>query len=72
MEEMDFDKHLVHAVKGEELEDLDEITVEVCAQLDDKWATYSVDFIKKMANSDKPFFSSPSEGERRVGPGIAR
>jgi arylsulfatase A-like enzyme len=56
MEEMDFDKHLVHAVKGEQLEDLDEITIEICAQLDDKWATYSVDFIKKMANSDKPFF----------------
>ena len=56
MEEMDFDKHLVHAVKGGQLEDLDEITIPVSAELDDKWAAYSVDFINKMAESDKPFF----------------
>jgi len=56
MQEMDFDKHLVHAVKGGKLEDLDEITIEICAQLDDKWAAYSVDFINNMAKSDKPFF----------------
>jgi hypothetical protein len=56
MQEMDFDKHLVHAVKGGQLEDLEEITIPVAAELDDKWATYSVDFINKMAESDKPFF----------------
>jgi arylsulfatase A-like enzyme len=56
MEDMDFDKHLVHAVKGGQLEDLEEITIPVAAELDDKWATYSVDFIKKMADSDQPFF----------------
>jgi arylsulfatase len=56
MQEMEFNKHLVHAVKGRQLEDLDEITIPLCAELDDKWAAYSVDFIQKMAESDKPFF----------------
>lgn len=56
MQEMDFDKHLVHAVKGGQLEDLEEITIPVAAELDDKWAAYSVDFIEKMAKSTKPFF----------------
>ncbi len=51
-----FDRHWVHAKKGGQIEDLDEITIDVCAILDEKWADYSVDFIKKMAKSDKPFF----------------
>ena len=51
-----FNDHLVHAVKGQDVENLEEITIEVSAELDDKLATYSVDFIKKMAESDKPFF----------------
>ncbi|MBU0609281.1 MAG: sulfatase-like hydrolase/transferase [Armatimonadetes bacterium] len=51
-----FDRHWVHAKKGGKIEDLAEITIPVCAELDDKWAEYSVDFIKQMAQSDKPFF----------------
>lgn len=51
-----FDPHIVHGVKGQPIEDLEKITTEVSALLDEKFATYSVDFIKKMAESDKPFF----------------
>lgn len=51
-----FNNHLVHAAKGQAVENLEEITTEVSAQLDDKFATYSEEFIRKMASSDKPFF----------------
>jgi arylsulfatase A-like enzyme len=51
-----FNDHIVHGVKGKKIEDLEEITIEISAQLDEKFASYSVDFIKKMADSDKPFF----------------
>ncbi len=51
-----FNNHIVHATKGQEVENLEEITTEVSAELDDKFATYSEEFIRKMARSDKPFF----------------
>jgi arylsulfatase len=51
-----FNPNVVHAVKGKELENIEEITIEVSAELDEKFTAYSVDFLKKMADSDKPFF----------------
>jgi len=51
-----FDRHFVHAKKGGTIEDLDEVTIPISATLDEKWANYSVDFLKKMAKSDKPWF----------------
>ena len=51
-----FNDHIVHGVKGQEVENLEQITKEVSAELDDKFATYSEDFIKQMAKSDQPFF----------------
>lgn len=51
-----FDRHFVHAKKGGKIEDLAEITIPVSATLDEKWSDYSVEFIKKMAKSDQPFF----------------
>ena len=51
-----FNDHIVHATKGKDVENQEQITIEMSAQLDDKFAAYSVDFIKKMAKSDKPFF----------------
>lgn len=51
-----FNRHIVHASKGEEVEDLETITKEVSAELDDKFAAYSVKFIHEMAESDQPFF----------------
>jgi arylsulfatase len=51
-----FNDHIVHGVKGEEIENLEQITLEVSALLDEKFSDYSEAFIKKMADSDKPFF----------------
>jgi arylsulfatase len=51
-----FNRNVVHGTKGKDLENLDEITMEVSSQLEDKFAAYSTEFIKKMAKSDKPFF----------------
>lgn len=51
-----FNNHLVHAVKGREVENVEEITTEVSAELDDKFATRSQEFIRTMAGSSKPFF----------------
>ena len=52
----DFNPNVVHGVKGQPVEDIKEITIEVSAQLDDMFASYSEDFLTKMASSDKPFF----------------
>lgn len=51
-----FNPHVVHGVKGEEIENLEEITIEVSAQLDEMFTAYSEDFIKRMADSEQPFF----------------
>ena len=52
----DFNHYLVHATKGKEVENLEELTIDAISECDDKFATYSEDFIKKMAKSDQPFF----------------
>jgi len=52
----DFNHHLVHAVKGQKVENLEELTVDAISECDDKFATYSENFIEKMAKSDQPFF----------------
>ena len=52
----EFNHYLVHATKGKDVENLEELTVDVISECDDKFATYSEDFIKKMAKSDQPFF----------------
>jgi len=51
-----FNRHLVHVKKGGKVENLDEITIPILSQLDQKWANYSIDFIKKMAKEKNPFF----------------
>ncbi len=51
-----FNHYLVHAVKGQEVENLEELTVDAIAECDDRFATYAEDFITAMAESDKPFF----------------
>lgn len=40
-----FNPNIVHGVKGKKIENIEEITTEVSALLDEKFATYSVDFI---------------------------
>ncbi len=51
-----FNNHIVHATRGAAAENLEAITMEVSAELDDKFATYSIEFIHQMAGSDQPFF----------------
>ncbi len=56
VEKSDFNRFLVHAKKGGNIENLEEITIPVSSTLDEKWADYSIDFLKKQAKSDHPFF----------------
>jgi len=46
----------VHAVRGGKLEPIADITPECMKNLDQCWMEYGVEFLKKMADSDKPFF----------------
>jgi arylsulfatase len=56
IDKLPFSKDDVHAAKGGKIEKVDEITVDYIKDLDQRWADYGVEFIKKMADSDKPFF----------------
>lgn len=51
-----FSKGDVHAVRGGKLETIADITPKYMEDLDQRWMQYGVDFLKKMAKSDKPFF----------------
>lgn len=51
-----FSKDDVHAVRGGKLEPIADITPEYMKNLDQRWMQYGVEFLKKMADSDKPFF----------------
>lgn len=53
VENMSFNKCFVHAVKGGETEDVEEVTLPVLSLLDDKWAEYSLDFIRRMGSQPK-------------------
>ncbi len=56
VENQPFNKCFVHATRGGELEQVEEVTIPVLSQLDDKWAAYSIDFIRRMASERKPWF----------------
>jgi arylsulfatase len=60
VENLPFNKCFVHAARGGETENVEEVTVPVLSLLDDKWAAYSLDFIRRMAEPDladrKPWF----------------
>ena len=49
VENLAFNKCFVHATRGGETEDVEEVTIPVLSTLDDKWAAYSLDFIRRMA-----------------------
>jgi arylsulfatase len=51
-----FNKCFVHATRGGEAENVEEVTIPVLSLLDEKWCNYSVDFIKRMAKKDQPWF----------------
>jgi len=51
-----FNKCFVHASRGGETENVEEVTIPVLSTLDDRWAQYSIDFIDRMADDDRPWF----------------
>src|SRR6266436_474140 len=51
-----FNKCFVHAARGAALESVEEVTIPVLSLLDDKWATYSIEFLRRMAAADRPWF----------------
>jgi arylsulfatase A-like enzyme len=56
IENQPFNKCFVHAAKGGALENVEEVTIPVLSLLDDKWATYSIDFLRRMAGEQRPWF----------------
>jgi arylsulfatase len=60
VENLPFNKCFVHATRGGDTENVEEVTVPVLSLLDDKWADYSLDFIRRMgeppAGSRQPWF----------------
>jgi len=51
-----FNKCFVHATRGGETEQVEEVTIPVLSELDEKWATYSEGFLRQMAGQEAPWF----------------
>jgi arylsulfatase len=60
VENLPFNKCFVHATRGGDTENVEEVTVPVLSLLDDKWADYSLGFIRRMGappkESRQPWF----------------
>ncbi|MEY4951427.1 MAG: hypothetical protein RL698_3638 [Pseudomonadota bacterium] len=56
IENLPFNKCFVHGTRGGALENVEEVTIPVLSLLDDKWATYSLDFIRRMKDDARPWF----------------
>ncbi|MBV6509346.1 MAG: hypothetical protein JJLCMIEE_02415 [Acidimicrobiales bacterium] len=56
IENQPFNKCFVHATRGGEPENVEEVTIPVLTELDDKWCGYSVDFLRRMADQERPWF----------------
>jgi arylsulfatase len=56
MKNMPFNKCFVHATRGGESENVEEVTIPVLSRLDDMWCGYSIDFIRRMAAAKQPWF----------------
>jgi arylsulfatase len=53
VQNMKFNKCFVHATKGGDSENVEEVTIPVLSLLDSKWADYSLDFIRRMGAAAK-------------------
>jgi arylsulfatase A-like enzyme len=53
---MPFNKCFVHATRGGDAENVEEVTIPVLSRLDDMWCEYSAGFIRGMAGSPQPWF----------------
>ncbi len=56
IENQPFNRCFVHATKGAPLENVEEVTIPVLSLLDDKWADYSLDFLRRMGAQEQPWF----------------
>ncbi len=60
VENLPFNKCFVHASRGGEIENVEEVTLPVLSLLDDRWCTYSLEFIRRMgeppAADRRPWF----------------
>ncbi len=60
VENLPFNKCFVHAERAGETENVEEVTIPVLSLLDDKWAAYSLEFIRRMAEQSdevrRPWF----------------
>lgn len=56
IENQPFSKCFVHATRGSDIEEVEEVTIPVLSELDDKWCSYSTDFIRRMADDERPWF----------------
>jgi len=52
---MPFNRCFVHAKKGGEAQNVEEVTIPVLSELDDKWCRYSSDFIRARAGKPEPW-----------------
>jgi arylsulfatase A-like enzyme len=57
VQNLPFNKCFVHTTRGGELENVEEVTIPVLSLLDDKWAAYSLEFIRRMRDApESPWF----------------
>ncbi|MFI5042257.1 MAG: arylsulfatase, partial [Acidimicrobiales bacterium] len=56
VENIQFNKCFVHAERGGDIQEVEEVTIPVLSLLDDRWCTYSEAFIDNMADDDRPWF----------------
>jgi arylsulfatase len=51
-----FNRCFVHATRGGQPENVEEVTIPVLSLLDDRWCDYSLAFIRRMARERRPWF----------------
>jgi arylsulfatase len=56
VENQPFNKSFVHATRGGALEEVEEVTIPVLSELDQRWCEYSEQFLRRMADGDRPWF----------------
>ena len=56
VENQPFNKCFVHATRGGEATNVEEVTIPVLTELDQKWCAYSEDFLRRMGDGDAPWF----------------
>jgi len=56
LQNIPFNKCFVHAERDGDLEEVEEVTIPVLSQLDDKWCAYTEDFVRRMADDGRPWF----------------